>query len=64
VQVAVDALYDAADEDAGTGGPDLIRKIYPVVAVVTDEGYRRIPDEEIGPVVERIVADRHVNVGG
>jgi proteasome beta subunit len=64
VQVAVDALYDAADEDAGTGGPDLIRKIYPVVAVVTDEGYRRIPDEEIGPVVERIVADRRVNVGG
>jgi proteasome beta subunit len=29
VRVAVDALYDAADEDAGTGGPDLIRKIYP-----------------------------------
>jgi proteasome beta subunit len=35
VRVVVDALYDAADEDAGTGGPDLIRRIYPVVALVT-----------------------------
>ena len=64
VRVAVDALYDAADEDAGTGGPDLIRKIYPVVAVVTDEGYQRVPDEEIGAIVESIVADRHANIGG
>jgi proteasome beta subunit len=64
VRVAVDALYDAADEDAGTGGPDLIRKIYPVVAVVTAEGFRRVPDPEVGEVVESIVAQRHENPGG
>jgi proteasome beta subunit len=64
VRVAVDALYDAADEDAGTGGPDLIRKIYPVVAVVTDEGYQRAPDEQVGAIVEQIVADRHEHIGG
>jgi proteasome beta subunit len=64
VQVAVDALYDAADEDAGTGGPDLIRKIYPVVAVVTDEGYHRVSDDEVGEIVERIVAERHERIGG
>ena len=64
VRVAVDALYDAADEDAGTGGPDLIRKIYPVVAVVTADGFRRVPDTEIGEVVESIVAGRHENPGG
>lgn len=64
VQVAVDALYDAADEDAGTGGPDLIRKIYPVVAVVTADGFRRVPDAEIGEVVEAIVAERHERPGG
>jgi proteasome beta subunit len=64
VRVAVDALYDAADEDAGTGGPDLIRKIYPVVAVVTADGFRRVPDPEVGAVVEAIVAERHENPGG
>jgi proteasome beta subunit len=64
VRVAVDALYDAADEDAGTGGPDLIRKIYPVVAVVNVDGFRRVPDPEIGTVVEAIVAERHQNPGG
>ena len=64
VRVAVDALYDAADEDAGTGGPDLIRKIYPVVAVVTADGFRRVPDAEVGAVVEAIVAERYENPGG
>jgi proteasome beta subunit len=64
VRVAVDALYDAADEDAGTGGPDLIRKIYPVVAVVTSDGFRRVPDGEIGEVVETIVAERRERPGG
>ena len=64
VRVAVDALYDAADEDAGTGGPDLIRKIYPVVAVVNADGFRRVPDAEVGEVVESIVAQRHENPGG
>ncbi len=64
VQVAVDALYDAADEDAGTGGPDLIRKIYPVVAVVTADGFRRVPDDEVGAIVDAIVAQRHDRPGG
>jgi proteasome beta subunit len=51
VAVAVEALYDAADDDSATGGPDAGRKIFPVVATVSDEGYRRVPDEEIAPVV-------------
>jgi proteasome beta subunit len=58
IDVLVEALYDAADEDAGTGGPDLIRGIYPVVATVTDEGYRRVPDEEVKKAAERVVAER------
>jgi proteasome beta subunit len=58
VAVCVEALYDAADDDSATGGPDLTRRIYPVVAVVTAEGYRRTPEDEIGAVVERVVAAR------
>jgi len=64
VRLAVDALYDAADDDSATGGPDLTRRIYPVVMTVTDEGARRIPEAEVGQVVEGVVAERMHNPGG
>jgi proteasome beta subunit len=54
----VQALYDAADDDSATGGPDLMRGIYPVVAMVTADGYRRLPDDEVGDTVQRVVAAR------
>jgi proteasome beta subunit len=53
VELAVRALYEAADEDAATGGPDLIRGIYPVVATVTAAGYEQVPEAE---VAERFAA--------
>ena len=64
VTAAVQALYDAADDDSATGGPDLMRGIYPVVALVTADGYRRLPDEEIGETVQRVVAGRTVRPDG
>ena len=64
VRVAVEALWDAADDDSATGGPDLLRKIWPVVGVTTAEGYRRVPDAELEPVVEAVVAGRRGNPGG
>jgi proteasome beta subunit len=64
VRVAMEALYDAADDDSATGGPDLTRRIWPVVATVTDEGYSRWGDEQVGDVVERVVADRQGDPGG
>jgi proteasome beta subunit len=54
VGVAVEALHDAADDDSATGGADVDRRIFPVVATVSDEGYRRVPDEEIAPLVEAL----------
>jgi proteasome beta subunit len=56
VEVLMEALYDAADEDAATGGPDLIRGIYPIVATVTAQGYRRAPDDDLRKAAERVVA--------
>lgn len=47
VDVALAALIDAADDDSATGGPDAARGIYPVVAVVTEEGYERVPVSEL-----------------
>ncbi|MGF0116670.1 proteasome subunit beta [Promicromonospora sp. Marseille-Q5078] len=58
VGVAVEALYDAADDDSATGGPDPVRQIWPVVTVVTADGVHRVGDDELATAVERIVADR------
>jgi proteasome beta subunit len=64
IRVAVDALYDAADDDSATGGPDLTRNIYPVVAVVTEQGVEIVSDDVTGAVARAIVADRQSNPGG
>ncbi len=47
VELAIEALYEAADEDAATGGPDLIRGIYPLVATVTSEGFVAVSEDEV-----------------
>ncbi len=64
VTCAVQSLYDAADEDSATGGPDLTRRIFPVVSTVTSDGYRRLSDDEVGAVVDQVVAGRMENPGG
>jgi proteasome beta subunit len=58
VMVAVESLYDAADDDSATGGPDLARGILPVIAVVDVDGFRRMPDSELDPIVRTVVAAR------
>ena len=60
VRVAVHALVDASDDDAGTGGPDATRRIWPVVATVTAAGYLRVEDDELAAVAEQIEAGRRV----
>ena len=47
VDLAISALFEAADEDSATGGPDLVRGIYPVVATITADGYERLDDAEV-----------------
>jgi proteasome beta subunit len=58
VTAVVQGLYDAADDDSATGGPDLTRRIFPVVAVITAEGYRRMPDAEVAVVADRVIEAR------
>jgi proteasome beta subunit len=64
VCTAVEALYDAADDDTATGGPDLVRKIYPVIVKITAEGADRLTDEEAGVVAEQVVVGRRDRPGG
>ena len=63
VELAVLALYEAADADSATGGPDLIRGIYPIVASVSAEGYRQIEEEVVAQRFEEAI-DRRRQSGG
>jgi proteasome beta subunit len=54
----VQALYDAADDDSATGGPDMTRRIFPVVAVVTQDGYTRLPDADVAAIADEVVDAR------
>jgi proteasome beta subunit len=58
VLACVQALYDAADDDSATGGPDLPRRIFPVVTTITDDGFRRLPDSEAADYAEQVVQER------
>ncbi|MEO9220555.1 MAG: proteasome subunit beta [Mycobacteriaceae bacterium] len=65
VRAAVEALYDAADDDSATGGPDLVRGLYPVVITITGEdGATRVDDERVGEVAQAVVTDRQARPGG
>jgi proteasome beta subunit len=62
LDLAIRALWDAADEDSATGGPDPIRGIYPIVAVVDAAGYREVPEEDVaarfGSLMSRLQTER------
>jgi proteasome beta subunit len=58
VTAVVQALYDAADDDSATGGPDLSRRIFPIVSVITAEGHVRLSQEEVAAIADDVVAAR------
>jgi proteasome beta subunit len=57
-RTVVEALYDAADDDSATGGPDPVRRLYPIVYRVDAEGAVRLTDDEVAAVAQGIVDDR------
>ncbi|MEU0834016.1 proteasome subunit beta [Streptomyces sp. NPDC005969] len=56
--LVVQALYDAADDDSATGGPDVARRIYPIVTVITDEGFRRLTDADSSDIARSVLERR------
>jgi proteasome beta subunit len=58
LRTALEALIDAADEDVGTGGPDLVRGIFPTVKTITRSGFGDVADDEVRRVCEAILAVR------
>jgi proteasome beta subunit len=58
VKYSIEALFDAADEDVGTGGPDLMRGIYPNVVAISSGGTVEIAEDEIRRLFEELIAER------
>jgi proteasome beta subunit len=58
VMACMEALYDAADDDSATGGPDPSRRIWPNVVTVTADGYQRLSDDESGRYAEAVISQR------
>jgi proteasome beta subunit len=56
--VAIEALYDAADDDSATGGPDLVRGIYPTAVVIGAEGAEEIAEERIAQLAREVIENR------
>ena len=64
VLACVQALYDAADDDSATGGPDLTRRIFPVIATVTADGFRKLSEAESEEYAQQVVQERMTTPDG
>lgn len=58
VRLCIEALWDAADDDSATAGPDVLRKIWPIVAVVTADGFSYVDPAELTEVATTVLAGR------
>jgi proteasome beta subunit len=58
LRLALEALIDAADEDVATGGPDLVRGIYPTVKIVAQTGTSDLPEAEVHHICETLLSER------
>jgi proteasome beta subunit len=58
ILACVQALYDAADDDSGTGGPDLARQLFPIIATVTADGFSRVTPEDAAEFARTVVEGR------
>jgi proteasome beta subunit len=56
VELCVRAMWQAADEDSATGGPDVVRGIYPTVATITAQGFERVSEDEVSGAFGRVMA--------
>jgi proteasome beta subunit len=56
LKTALEAIWDAADEDLATGGPDLIRDIYPTVKTISSSGIEDVSDSEIKQAYESLIS--------
>ncbi|MFD4430226.1 proteasome subunit beta [Nocardia sp. NPDC058497] len=58
LRIAVESLFDAADDDTATGGPDLLRGIYPTAVVIDADGAAEVGEDLLAEVARAVIADR------
>jgi proteasome beta subunit len=58
LRVAIEALYDAADDDSATGGPDLVRGIYPTAVILGADGAEEVSEERIAALARAVIESR------
>jgi len=58
VTAVIQALYDAADDDSATGGPDLTRRIFPLISVITADGYRAWDESATAQIADAVIGGR------
>jgi proteasome beta subunit len=61
--LAISALFQAADEDSATGGPDLVRGIYPTMATITADGFQLVEETEVAERFRALLADLSTFMG-
>jgi proteasome beta subunit len=64
IRTVIESLYDAADDDSATSGPDLVRKIFPIVVTITADGAHEVPEEQTGTVAAAVVEGRSSRPAG
>jgi proteasome beta subunit len=63
LRAAIESLYDAADDDSATGGPDVSRGIYPTAVVITSAGAVTVPQERTSALAKAVIAERTEEAG-
>jgi proteasome beta subunit len=63
IDLALRSLFAAADEDTATGGPDLIRRIFPTVAVISADGFASLADDDVATRAEALYGGREEGSG-
>jgi len=58
VRAAAEALIDAAEEDVGTGGPDLVKGIFPSLKLISHGGYEEVPEDEVERACQAVLDQR------
>ena len=64
INLAANAIFEAAYEHSATGGPDLIRDVYPIIAKITSDGYEGISNADISAVFGSIIDTRRSRISG
>ena len=57
-ELAANAIFEASEEDSATGGPDLIRDVFPTISSITQDGFSPVPHSDVSALFNRIIENR------